>query len=226
MTMNTSDNEDRYQDYSWNEQDPEEIQDLLLSGGPDDDDDYERVSSCKTCERCEQEFEHDDEHVCKCKCEDKRQDSDDFCLDCGHELNCFISDEDWFKCPNYENHRKFMFEEKNNTNQSVGKSDLNLASPQSKALIVELSRIRKIEKTLKLESEKLRKQILAEALSDTNKVYDPVDGVLLAWIETKEGLRVKRGCRQVLEREHPEIVNEFFENYSTTYLKLRQNFSK
>lgn len=222
--MNTSDNEDGYPDYSWNDQDPEEIQDLLLRGGPDEDL-IERALDEDTCQICKQEVEHDDEHVCQCKCEAEWRDSDEFCLDCGHRFDCFIADEDSFECTGHHEHKKMNLQADVEASRELRKHDLFFASTGVKALIVELARIREQEKDLRLESEKVRKQILAEVLTDTDRIYDSVDGALLAWLETKEGLRFKPGCRQALERGHPEIVDEFFEAYSTTYLKLRRNLS-
>ena len=221
--MNTSASGDEYPDYSWNDQDPEEIQDLLLSGGPNEGD-IERALCDDTCTICEESLDIDDEHVCSCKCEDEWQDSEEFCLNCGHRFECFISNEDSFACTGHQEYRKIIVEaEVASTKRAIGKPDLYFASLRVKALVVKLSQIREDEKRLKLESEKLRKRLISEVFVDTNEIFDSVDGALLAWLETKEGTRLKPGSRQSFEEKYPEIVDEFFESYSTTYLKLRRN---
>lgn len=218
-----------YPDYSWNDQDPEEIQDLLLSGGPSKDDwEAEEIDDCEFCSEIHDYFET----PCACDCvgaeedlERKREkdfwfleeDADSLrCELCGHRADCGNK-----RFCSYQIHwPEDLDGQKKDLETHMGKARGKFANAEEEDLILALQDNRRKKRALDLEHEHLRGRILDEVLRDSDIVLQRNTGRPLACREEVEAYKISSKNKLEFQSAFPELFKKFFSQKTTSYLRI------
>ena len=207
-------------DYSWDDQDPDEMTDLVsgaYSTSPDPEDNPLTNFDCycdpddlsDECEDCYQAKRKNPKHPCSCH---KATLSDD-CNTCGHSLSCKKSN-----C---------IHPNRNTNGESIPASgDIEpITLIPSDSLLETFVQLRALKSHIqKLESRALElRDIIVEAAEGRETILvDPKDpNRVLASVLIKPFTWMRAGGKAKLKREHPEIFEALYETKTVTRLVLK-----
>ncbi len=224
-------------DYSWNDQDPDELQRALLIGGPDDD-------------------ELDESIDCYCA---EAGSGGDTCLSCGHDEDCtspqschkFVKGDDGKiahldNCSTHEANiccfDSFGGEclvcshavdcEEASCDQHVASSVPSIATAPRRwiASLTVLNMVRRLKdlrdekNRLDIEIKKIRAVLMKEVFSLTPEIYDKSESEKpIAWITFRHNYQISPREIQRLKMKNPAIFGEFFTRKETRTLHLRDD---
>ena len=226
---------DKEFDYSWDDQDPDQMTDLVAGEyAPSPDiEDHPELEDEPECS-CGDEFNNVcrdcghslpcclnsncslDKQAVECSCDDSATDN---CDDCGHVLECQVSD-----CDHQNN---LTADEAITTESGVTPPSRLTASHSLVEALIQLRQVKSKIRELEVEEQAPRDLIVEATGGRESLLVDPKNpSKVLATILKKPFTWMRAGGQAFIKRENPELYEQLYDTKLVTRLLLKNEPSK